>query len=63
MPPLIALAVLGAGAYVGYRVVRGLADELEKTAVRVRERSQAVEPKDLGTLEYDPRTGEYRPRR
>ena len=65
MPQLIVLALAGAGLYAGYRwlwrparmvvaEVRRAEDELRRAAAR------SVE-KDMGRLEYDPRTGVYRP--
>ena len=54
MPQVIALVVVGAGLYAGYRwVSRYIADQQPKG------RSQ---PKDLGNLEYDAEARVYRPR-
>lgn len=65
MPQLIALALVGATVYAGYRwlwrparlivaEVRRAEDEFRRAAGRAYE-------KDMGRLEYDPRTGVYRP--
>lgn len=65
MPQLIFLAALGAGAYAGYRWLKKTAEEMtaemQKAEVDVRERRQAGHAKDLGALEYDPKSGVYRP--
>ena len=69
MPQLIALAVVGAGVYAGYRWVRTQLQRVEQSAraaeadMRRRAGERAGQPRDLGTLEYDAETGEYRPRR
>jgi hypothetical protein len=66
MPPLIAAMLVGAGAYVGIKVVqRVLASwsEMQASAARATARStpSAVVEKDLGSLELDPASGVYRP--
>lgn len=69
MPQLIAIAIVGAGVYAGYRWVRGQVSRAQDSArtaeaeVRRRAAERAGQPRDLGTLEYDATTGEYRPRR
>jgi hypothetical protein len=66
MPQVIALALLGAGLYAGYRWVtratREIADQMQRAeeALRQQANSGHVE-KNLGTLEYDPAAGVYRP--
>ena len=68
MPHVLALLIAGAGLYAGYKwVSRALADAQEATRLRESELREAMArgrgaPKDLGTLEYDPETGAYRPR-
>jgi hypothetical protein len=59
MPPLMALAFIGAGLYAGYRwvssVTNKVTDEVKRaTAAKVTE-------KDLGHLEFDPKSGVYKP--
>ena len=55
MPQVIALVVVGAGLYAGYRwISRQLAAPPPKT--------DSSTPKDLGTLEYDAKAQVYRPR-
>jgi len=61
MPQVIALVVAGAGLYAGYRWASRMISGV-KDARRTRTQSGAVAPKDLGTLEYDPQSGVYRPR-
>jgi hypothetical protein len=67
MPQLIAVFVAGAGIYAGLKwlakalenqahVAARQADELKRRADKGRV------PKDLGTLEYDPESGVYKPR-
>ena len=66
MQQLIVLAIVGAAVYAAYRwvwrparmivaEVRRAEDEMRRTAAG---RAYA---KDMGRLEYDPRTGVYRP--
>jgi hypothetical protein len=59
MPQLMALAFIGAGLYAGYRWVKGttsvLTGELNKQA------QPSVTEKDLGSLEFDPKSGVYKP--
>jgi hypothetical protein len=64
MPQVIALALLGAGLYAGYRwVARATRDMLEaqRTDEAVRQEATGRVEKNLGALEYDPATGVYRP--
>ena len=67
MPQLIGLALAGAGLYAGYK---WLSKELRRATVgaeRAREelRRRASErtgmPKDLGALQWDEKSGVYRP--
>ncbi|MCC7250650.1 hypothetical protein [Hyphomicrobium sp.] len=68
MPHVFALVIAGAGLYAGYKwVSRMLADAEDAARLREAELREAMArgqgmPKDLGTLEYDPATGVYRPR-
>ena len=69
MPQLIALAVLGAGAMVGYRWVakqvnsaREAADAAEAQLRKATEQ-RADSPRDLGQLEWDEVSQVYKPRR
>lgn len=63
MPQLIALAVMSAGVYAGYRwvskQVRLMTEEAER---RAQEAAARAEPQDLGELEWDGDAGVYRPR-
>jgi len=68
MPQLIAVGLLGAGLYAGYRWLaragRHIADELEHAESELLRRATAtsgVRAKDMGRLEYDPVSGVYRP--
>lgn len=69
MPQLIAIAVIGAGIYAGYRWLSRKMVNAERAAMQaeaeLRRRAAAAtgEPRNLGALELDPATGEYRPRR
>ncbi|MDX2203555.1 MAG: hypothetical protein NW223_12460 [Hyphomicrobiaceae bacterium] len=61
MPQLMVAALLGAGLYAGYRFVARMAEEARRAQEElVRQATGAVE-KNLGTLEYDPVAGVYRP--
>lgn len=66
MPQVIALALLGAGLYAGYRWVtratREIADRMQRTDEALRQEANAGRiEKNLGALEYDPVAGVYRP--
>lgn len=69
MPQVFALVLAGAGLYAGFKwVQRALKSVEEETRRREAELRAAaaragVAPKDLGTLEYDDKTGVYRPRK
>jgi hypothetical protein len=61
MPQLILIAAVGAGAYAGYRWLKKASEELRAATVEARDRRTAVQAKDLGALELDPKSGVYRP--
>ena len=66
MPQVIALALLGAGLYAGYRWFTRAASEIgaEHAARRgrgARQKAAGRIEKNLGALEYDPASGVYRP--
>ena len=64
MPQLLVLALLGAGLYAGYRWVRAakeVAAELRRADEDFRRRAGGRIEKNLGTLEFDPLSGVYRP--
>jgi hypothetical protein len=69
MPQLIAIALAGAGLLAGARWFARTAAAAVAEAERRREQAEreaagwAQEPRDLGTLEFDSRSGVYRPRR
>jgi hypothetical protein len=68
VPHLIALALVGAGLYAGYRwlwrTTQEIATEVERTQDELRRRAAGVPvQKDMGRLEYDPVAGVYRPTR
>jgi len=61
---MIALALLGASLYVGYRWfarAAGIGARIERAEDGLRPQSQRPIEKDLGALEYDPASGVYRP--
>ena len=68
MPQLVALILVGAGLYAGFRwltlELRRHAEEAARVSEEVRSRAAAAArtPKDLGALEWDERAGVYRPR-
>jgi hypothetical protein len=68
MPQLIAVFVAGAGIYAGLKWLSKVLEQQARMAARHAEelRQRSAEkgrvPKDLGTLEYDPESGVYRPR-
>ena len=66
MPQVIFLAAIGAGIYTGVRALMRITQSMAADmAARESEARQSAEPpvheKDLGTLEYDPRSGVYKP--
>ena len=67
MPQVIALALIGAGLYAGYRWIahaaRGLGDEMRRADEELRREAAGRIEKNLGALELDPATGIYRPAR
>jgi len=67
MPQVIALALLGAGLYAGYRWVtrttREIAEQMQRADEEVTQEATGRIEKNLGTLEYDPASGVYRPAR
>jgi predicted negative regulator of RcsB-dependent stress response len=67
MPQVIALALLGAGLYAGYRWItrttREIAAQMQRADDAVRQDATGRIEKNLGTLEYDPASGVYRPAR
>lgn len=64
MPQLAVLALVGAGLYAGYRwfarTSERIAAEVKRTEDELRQRAH-VAIKEMGTLEYDPASGVYRP--
>lgn len=69
MPPLILLAVIGAGAFAGYKLFSKLAEQARTPAKSDAERwkreaaAHGGEPKNLGGLEWDEQSGAYRPKK
>jgi len=65
VPQVIALALLGASLYVGYRWIARAAGSIgariERAEDELRPQSHHPIEKDLGALEYDPASGVYRP--
>jgi hypothetical protein len=59
MPPLIVAALIGAGAYAGFRIVQHLVERVTGPGGAMP--AAAPREKDLGRLELDPSTGVYRP--
>ncbi len=66
MPQLVVLALLGVGAYAGYRMIqrasRQIAAELRRASEELRGGSSPAQvERDLGSLEFDAKSGVYRP--
>ena len=65
MPQVIALALLGAGLYAGYRwlsrTTGEIAAQMQRAEEELGQRAAGRIEKNLGALEYDPATGVYRP--
>ena len=68
MPPLVLLAVVGAGCYAGFKFFSKLIERAQtpsrSDAERARRDSRAATAKtrDLGELEWDEKAGVYKPR-
>lgn len=66
VPQFVALALVGAGLYLGYRWLTQATQEITADVKRKEDelrRRAAILEKDMGVLEYDPATGVYRPKR
>ena len=67
MPQVIALTLLGAGLYAGYRwftrTTREIAAQMQRAEEELRQEAASRIEKNLGALEYDPVSGVYRPAR
>lgn len=69
MPPLILLAIVGAGCFAGYKLFSKLieqaktpsAEELERNRRQARAATSQSGPKNLGELEWDDEAGVYKP--
>lgn len=67
MPQVVGLVLIGAGLYAGYCWLAGAAErvsaEMRRAEEELRRRSAEAmgEPRDLGRLEYDPKSGVYKP--
>jgi hypothetical protein len=66
VPQLVVLALLGVGAYAGYRLIlrasREIAAELRRTSEELAGGSSPAQvERDLGSLEFDAKSGVYRP--
>jgi len=64
VPHMIALALLGAGVYAGYRWLkrtREIEAQMRRTEVELRRKATERIEKDMGTLEYDLVSGVYKP--
>ncbi len=72
MPQLIAFALIGAACYTGYRLLQRLGtqmaadldraqEELKRRAAQSAANSATDDEKNLGALEYDSKSGVYKP--
>jgi hypothetical protein len=65
VPQVIALALLGAGLYAGYRWLARSAGEIvadiRRAEDELKQKATGRIEKDLGALEYDAASGVYRP--
>lgn len=67
MPQIVLLAAIGAGVYAGYKVLGKLGAQVVEGLARAeadaRQRAgRSGSEKDLGQLDFDPKSGVYRPR-
>ena len=69
MPPLLLFAAVGAGCYAGYRVAARFIEALRAEehqgdmASRADGAGVRASARNLGDLEWDAKTGVYRPKR
>ena len=68
MPQLLGLVFLGAGVIAGYRAFQRISGKIRTTneatqAPDSRSASGQLPEKDLGSLELDPASGIYKPKR
>jgi hypothetical protein len=69
MPQLFAIALVGAACYTGYRMLARLSAQmsadLKRAQDELKRRAAAAagdaSEKDLGVLEFDPKSGVYKP--
>lgn len=63
MPHVVALVLIGAGLYAGYRALVRVAGRMQAEIERAEAeaRQPVVAEKDMGMLEYDPVSSVYRP--
>jgi hypothetical protein len=69
MPQLFAIALVGAACYTGYRMLARLSAQmsadLKRAQDELKRRTAAAAgdaaEKDLGVLEFDPKSGVYKP--
>jgi hypothetical protein len=65
VPQVVALALLGAGLYAGYRWLARTASEIgaemHRAEDEIKQKATGRIEKNLGTLEFDPASGVYRP--
>ena len=68
MPPFILLAVVGAGCYAGFKLFSKLVEEAatpsrsETERLRREASARASGTRDLGELEWDEKSGVYKPK-
>jgi hypothetical protein len=65
VPQVIALTLLGAGIYAGYRwftrAAQEIGAEMRRSEDELRQQATGRIEKNLGALEFDPASGVYRP--
>lgn len=71
MPQLLGLVLIGAGVIAGLKALQSVAqrvsDEMQRATEAAARRAEEADPagssaKDLGKLEFDPKSGVYKPR-
>ncbi len=68
MPPLVLLAIAGVGFYAGYKLFAKLIEQArtpsraEVERIRREARAATGSTRNLGELEWDEKSGVYRPR-
>jgi hypothetical protein len=67
MPAIAIFAAIGVGAFVAWRVVQAVVDATtapppDRSSAPVKPPAEGATARDLGSLEFDPKSGVYKPK-